>query len=138
MPYPAFDFLNIFASSFERRSKQIVKPQKKNVWQYINQNKTLHRPISPTTARKPQANASPTKSIPGMPANTLKKNNEVSNKPLLAALQATGNPERELSSAELNQMKRRTPAPAKSSPQNNSKSSSPSSESLEKESSPYE
>ncbi len=25
-----------------------------------------------------------------MPANTLKKNNEVSNKPLLAALQATG------------------------------------------------
>ena len=49
----------------------------------------------------------------------------VSNKPLLDALQATGNPERELSSAKLNQMKRRTPAPAKSSPQNNSKSSTP-------------
>ena len=61
-----------------------------------------------------------------------------SNKPLLAALQSTGNPERELSTAELNQMKRRTPAPAKSSPQNKSKSSSPSSESLEKESSTYE
>lgn len=29
MPYPVFDFPNIFASSFERRSKQIVKPQKK-------------------------------------------------------------------------------------------------------------
>ncbi|MBQ6070199.1 MAG: DUF4248 domain-containing protein [Bacteroidales bacterium] len=48
-----------------------------------------------------------------------------SNKTLLAALQATGNPEKELSTAELNQMKRRTPAPAKSSPQNKSKSSSP-------------
>ncbi|MCR5066407.1 MAG: hypothetical protein K6A67_11670 [Bacteroidales bacterium] len=30
MPYLTFDFLIIFASSFERRSKQIVKPQKKN------------------------------------------------------------------------------------------------------------
>ena len=56
----------------------------------------------------------------------------------MAALQAIGNPERELSTAELNQMKRRTPAPAKSSPQNNSKSSSPSSVNLEKESSTYE
>ena len=36
----------------------------------------------------------------------------VSNKPLLATLQATGNPERKLSTAELNQMKRRTSAPA--------------------------
>jgi len=50
-----------------------------------------------------------------------------SNKPLLAALQATDNPERKLSTAELNQMERRTPAPAKSSPQNKSKSPSPSS-----------
>lgn len=34
-----------------------------------NQSKTLLRPISPTTARKPQANASPTKSIPTNPSS---------------------------------------------------------------------
>ncbi|MCR5192220.1 MAG: hypothetical protein K6D59_02850 [Bacteroidales bacterium] len=81
----------------------------------------------PRQSNVTEGNASPTKSIPGMPANTLKKNNEVSNKALLAALQATGNPERELSTAELKQMKRRTPPNANSSPQNKSKSSSPSS-----------
>ena len=57
MPYPAFDFLNIFASSFERRSKQIVKPQKKNVWQYINSNKTLLWPISMAVATLHKASA---------------------------------------------------------------------------------
>lgn len=31
------------------------------------------------------------------------------NRPLMSALQSTNNPERELSTAELNQMKRRTP-----------------------------
>ena len=39
-----------------------------------------------------------------------------SNKPLLAALQATGNPERELSTAEKNQLKRRTAPPKNASP----------------------
>ena len=61
------------------------------------------------------------------PRTPLNKSNEVSNKPLLAALQTTGNPERELSTVKIKQMKRRTPAPEKSSPQNKSKSSSPSS-----------
>ena len=46
---------------------------------------------------------------------------------LLDALRPTGNPERELSTAEKNQLKRRTAPPKNASPPANSKSSSPSS-----------
>ena len=57
MPYPTFECYSIFAPSFERRSKQIVKPQKKNVWQYINSNKTLLWPILMAVATLHKASA---------------------------------------------------------------------------------
>ena len=51
MPYQTFEVYSNFAPSFERQSKQIVKHQKKNVWQYINSSKTLLWPTSPTVKK---------------------------------------------------------------------------------------